>query len=150
MQDIEVLVRALILGDDHVLLAHRIGAGNTFLPGGHVEVGETLEDALVRELAEELDAEMELGGFLGALEHSFPRGAESVHELNLIFECRVRNSDPGVPPRSKEPHLEFLWVPVAELEQRNLQPWPLVHAISAFSSGSEFPRYTSTLEKEEK
>jgi 8-oxo-dGTP pyrophosphatase MutT (NUDIX family) len=145
MKGIEVIVRALILRDSHVLLAHKIGADNTFLPGGHVELGETLREALLRELREELEGEVEVGGFLGALEHFYPTGLGSVHELNLIFECDLRGCDLKAPPGSKEPHLEFLWEPVSVLERRNLHPGPLVEAISGMSSGSAFPRYMSTL-----
>lgn len=37
-----------------VLLAQAIGEKNTFLPGGHIEFGESAKDALVREIEEEL------------------------------------------------------------------------------------------------
>ena len=51
---IHVLVPAVILVDQQVLLARAKGAANTFLPGGHVELGEPMAEALNRELSEEL------------------------------------------------------------------------------------------------
>jgi len=54
MAGIEFIARAVIRKDGEILLAHKRGESNTFLPGGHVESGEYAKDALSRELAEEL------------------------------------------------------------------------------------------------
>lgn len=53
---IRVGVGLLILKDDKILLGKRknaLGAGQWGSTGGHVEYGETLQDAIMRELAEE-------------------------------------------------------------------------------------------------
>lgn len=47
-------VKAIIVRDHKLLLVHEIGDAWWNLPGGGVEHGETLEEALTRELAEEL------------------------------------------------------------------------------------------------
>ena len=57
-------VGAVIIGDEKVLLVkrgHEPLAGQWSLPGGAVEVGETLEACLVRELREETGLEVEVG-----------------------------------------------------------------------------------------
>ena len=48
------LARAIILEKGAVLLAHQKGAENTFLPGGHINIGEKAELALLREIEEEI------------------------------------------------------------------------------------------------
>ncbi len=147
MVGIEVLARALIVQKGQVLLVRRLGASHTFLPGGHVKVGETLEDALARELREECDGDVEVGDFLGAIEYFFEGEEGTVHELSLVFECRLGNHGPPVPPRPREPHLEFLWQRVDRLKEVNLQPWPLVDAVSGFAQGIPFPRWRSTFKE---
>ncbi|MED1478413.1 NUDIX domain-containing protein, partial [Bacillus pseudomycoides] len=48
------LVRGIFIKDSKVLLAQAKGYTNTFLPGGHIEFGESSKDALIREIEEEL------------------------------------------------------------------------------------------------
>ena len=75
--------RGLYVADDHVLLAHFAGADNTFLPGGHIGIGEKATDCLLRELKEELALEnIGVGRFLGAIEHKWEDN-EIVARLSL-------------------------------------------------------------------
>ena len=49
-------------------------------PGGKIEAGETPEEALVREIKEELDTEIKVESFLTTVEHDYP-------EFYLIMDC---------------------------------------------------------------
>jgi 8-oxo-dGTP diphosphatase len=64
----ELVVGAAILREGRVLAARRVrpaaAAGRWELPGGKVEPGETPEDALVREVAEELGCAIAVDGWL--------------------------------------------------------------------------------------
>ena len=67
----EVCVGAVILDDDRLLLirrGHGPAAGNWSLPGGRVEFGETMAEALVREVQEETGLEVALGNYIGHVE----------------------------------------------------------------------------------
>ena len=60
-------VAAVLFQGDLVLLARRDkepGKGQWSLPGGAVELGETLEEALRREVLEEVSLEIEIGGLV--------------------------------------------------------------------------------------
>ena len=64
-------VGAVARRDDDLLLVrrgHGPGAGSWSIPGGHVEMGETLHEALVREVAEETGLEVVVDRFLGWVE----------------------------------------------------------------------------------
>jgi ADP-ribose pyrophosphatase YjhB (NUDIX family) len=57
------------------------------LLGGGVKFGERGEDALKRELDEEIGAEVRVGRFLGAIENIFTYQGQPGHEVTLIFEA---------------------------------------------------------------
>ena len=48
-------------------------------PGGKMEVGETPEEALVREIREELSAEISVDEFLGTVEYDYPKFHLTMH-----------------------------------------------------------------------
>jgi 8-oxo-dGTP diphosphatase len=136
MAGIEFIARAVINRDDEVLLAHGIGEPNTFLPGGHVEPGEYAEDALRRELSEELGVDSVIGEFVGVLEHKFTdRKGRRYEEVNLIFEASVTGDEVS----SVEGHLEFIWANPEEFKARNLLPSSLHGLLEKwFETGKPF------------
>jgi 8-oxo-dGTP pyrophosphatase MutT (NUDIX family) len=130
MSNFHYLARGLCVVDDHVLLAHFAGADNTFLPGGHIDFGEKTVDCLARELKEELGLdEIDVGCFLGAVEHKWEESDVLHCEINLLFQLRLSGIAPSTPPVSCEEHLEFIWAKPGKLAKHNLQPSPLIEYI---------------------
>lgn len=119
MPQIELIARAVIIRDDRILLAKQKTESNTFLPGGHIEAGEYAEEALRRELQEELGSDSRVGRFVGVLEHKFTdKHGREYEEINLIFEVKLDSSK----VEAKESHLEFKWVNPDEFGKENLLP----------------------------
>ncbi|MFV1858683.1 MAG: NUDIX domain-containing protein [Anaerolineales bacterium] len=107
--EIELLVRAIIEDDGRFLIAHTKGAGNVYLPGGHVEPGEGMKNALARELAEEFGATVEVGEYLGSVEHAWEVAGVHSHEVNHFFVAtspELRAIQP--PPFSRRSHRVYL------------------------------------------
>ena len=71
-----VKVVAAIITRDNKIFATQRGYGDFKdgweFPGGKVEPGESPEDAIVREIKEELKAEIKVTGFLTTIEHDYP------------------------------------------------------------------------------
>ncbi len=124
------LARAIIQHDNKVLCVKTKDEDYHFLPGGHIEFGESAKDALQREIQEELGLQSNVGSFLGAVEHVWPEDKKNHHEINLLFGVVLENIDSAQPPVSKEAHLEFCWVAISELQNVNMQPSPLIELIA--------------------
>lgn len=58
-------------------------------PGGKIEAGETPEEALVREIKEELDTEIKVGKLLDTVEYDYP----TFHLSMDCFVCSVKSGD---------------------------------------------------------
>jgi len=84
---------AAIWRDGRLLLVKRRKApeaGHWNLPGGKVDFGESVADAVRREVAEEIGVEIELTRSLGFVE-TF---ADAQHWLSPIYEARIVAGEP--------------------------------------------------------
>jgi 8-oxo-dGTP diphosphatase len=113
----EVAVGAVCVHADALLLVRRgrgPAAGEWAVPGGRVERGETLHEAVVRETAEETGLEVVVDRFLGWVE----RLGETYHYVILDFA--VTALDPARPLVAGDDAAEAAWVPVPELSELRL------------------------------
>lgn len=88
-----IAVSALIFSEGKILLALRRDIDWWNLPGGGMEVGETVDEALRREVYEETRLEVEVAQLVGV--YSKPQKQEVV----LTFRCHIHA---GVPTATEE------------------------------------------------
>jgi 8-oxo-dGTP diphosphatase len=128
--NIHVLSRGVIIDQDHILLCRTLDLPISFyfLPGGHVEHGESIERSLLRELMEETGAHCKIKRFLGCLEYSFEPGHSSIchnHEYNFIFEAESESLKIEKKIPQLETHIELIWVPLHQLSEIDFRAEPL-------------------------
>ena len=79
-----IRVVAAIIRKDNQIFATQRGYGDYKdwweFPGGKIEEGETPEAALIREIKEELDTEIEVGDYIMTIEYDYP-------EFHLSMDC---------------------------------------------------------------
>ena len=117
----EVRVRAVIERDGKFLVCkHRDKTKEYyFLPGGHVEFGETGEDAIIRELKEELVISVKEVSLIGGMEDIFTKeNGEKHHDINLFFNV----SFDKVEDKSKEDEIDFIFLTQEEFLNEKVYP----------------------------
>ncbi len=115
MKTIEV-VAAIITHNDQIFATQR-GYGEFKdgweFPGGKMEPGETPQQALVREIREELDTEIEVGSLVETVEYDYPNFHLTMH----CFLCTIRSGELVL----KE-HEAAKWLTRAELDSVDWLP----------------------------
>ena len=125
MKQIEVLckqseqvraVAAIIRKDDKIFATQR-GYGEWQdwweFPGGKMEAGETPEEALVREIREELSAEISVDEFLCTVEYDYPAFHLTMHcyLCSLVTEALHLNEHEAAKWLGKDELLSVKWLP---------------------------------------
>ncbi|MED5377891.1 MAG: (deoxy)nucleoside triphosphate pyrophosphohydrolase [Acidobacteriota bacterium] len=84
------VVAAVVEQRDHFLVTQRAAGdhlgGCWEFPGGKLESGESLTDALRREMREELGVEVEIGKKIDCVEHAYPDRTVCLH----FYHCQLK------------------------------------------------------------
>jgi 8-oxo-dGTP diphosphatase len=119
----EVCVGAIAIDNERLLMIRRgrgPAAGEWSVPGGRVEGGETLAEAVVRELAEETGIEGVCNELVGWVE----RIGDDYHHVILDFFVTVLE---GHKPVAGDDAAEAAWVPLDQVVEL-----PLVDGLAEF------------------
>ncbi len=112
----ETSVGAVVVRDDELLLIRRgrgPAQGQWSVPGGRVEWGETLAEAVVREVAEETGLQVICGEYIGLVE----RISQEYHYVILDFWAYPMADEPLI---AGDDAAEAAWVPLSDLTDLNL------------------------------
>lgn len=111
-----VVVAAVIERDGSFLVTRRLEgthlAGMWEFPGGKIGSGETHAQALVREIREELDADVDVGALLFETQFDYAERRVSLH----FYRCTLRGEPKALLGQ------EMKWVPRADLRALDFPP----------------------------
>lgn len=109
---------AVVVDDERLLLVrrgHGPAAGTWSVPGGRIEPGETVQEAVVRELLEETGIEGVCGELIGWVE----RIDDEHHAVILDFAVTLLEA---AEPVAGDDATEARWVPLWDVAEMNLAP----------------------------
>lgn len=108
------VVAVIVNSDDQVLLTKRNVPpfqGEWVMPGGKIDLGEPIVQALIREVWEEVGLEVEVGNLIDIFEHVTP-GDDNYHFIIIYYLCTPLYCDVK---HNHDEVAEALWVGRDEL-----------------------------------
>ena len=130
-QQIRPIVICVLRDGDRMLVAeyhHPVDGTPYYRPmGGGIEFGERSQECIVREMREEIGAEIEDLHYLGVIENLYSEGGKPYHQIVLIYEARL--ADPRLYKVStvKSQVEEFsvaVWKPMDEFRTGKARVYP--------------------------
>jgi ADP-ribose pyrophosphatase YjhB (NUDIX family) len=116
MQPTDLTVSAVIERDGRYLMVEEVASGTVVLnqPGGHLETGESPEQAVVREVLEETGSDVECGELIGVYLWIHPQTRQQflriAYTATLLRENPLRPLDDGI--------IAARWLSAADIESR--------------------------------
>ena len=131
-----------VLLRDHKILVQREKDGTEYaLPGGHVQIGETSEEALIREYKEETGAEIVCNRLIWVEETFWNWNGKDAHSIAFYYLISLK-TDSDIPEDYFESHKDncnvlLQWVSLDEMKQLTIYPTFLKDKIENISEHIE-------------
>lgn len=122
MKKPDIRVAIVILKEDKILLVQHKKKGRKYwlLPGGRVEFGETLFEAIQREIWEEANIKIKVGNLLFISDAISPELETKRHIINIFFEGRIISGELKIGHEKILQKIEF--VPITRLDELTFYP----------------------------
>lgn len=116
-------VYGLIVDGEKIVTLRNKGNGKIWFPGGGVEIGEKIDEALKREIKEETGLDVEIGKMVLFKENFFYYQPldEAYHAFLLFFVCGVKNKK--IIPDDKVDDLESKnprWTEISSIKKEDI------------------------------
>ena len=138
----ELIARGICIQDGKILLAYFKTEEYYFLPGGHVEVGESFKVALEREIKEELGLDTSSEEVVSIFEHSWTKKDKLIHEINFLITFSLSKD---IALNSKIEHLDFKWISLEEFSSIRFLPEELRTTVEKLLSGNAIATFDSSI-----
>lgn len=118
---------AVLVKDNKILVQRDRNENEYALPGGHIKIGETLEDGLIRETLEEMGVDIKCNRLLWSEECFWKWNGKQAHNIAfyyLVELCENQEiSDNGEFVSQKDNcNLVIGWMPIEELQNIIIYP----------------------------
>ena len=131
-------VSGLIIKNNKLLLVDMDDNGFLCLPGGYVELGETTEEAVRRELKEEIQKDVKIEKQLGVVENYFiNKYSKKMHEISFYYLMDFVSNDIDdndftlvENDKGRTIKLDFKWIDINDLNDFDVRPALLKNIIN--------------------
>ena len=142
VEDYKLNIRAacLINHNNKILFHKNINSDHYCIIGGRIEIGESSEQTIKREMMEELKKEIEITGYVGTIENFFEIDGEKYHEIMFIYKAEFKeDEDKKIVEDLKNcegnDFLQYEWIDIDKIEEVSIKP----RAIKKIIKNGKFP-----------
>lgn len=117
-----------VLVRDNMILVQRDKDGNEYaLPGGHIKIGETLEEGLIRETMEEMGVRIKCSRLLWSEECFWEWNGRQAHTIVFYYQIELCDEldipeKGGFVSQKDNCNVVLEWMPVEELKNVTVYP----------------------------
>lgn len=122
-------VSGIVIKDNKVLVVDMDDSGFLCLPGGYVELGETTEEACIRELEEEVGKKFKINEYCGVIENFFKnKFNKNIHEISFYYtlvptqELDTNNFTLMENDKGNIIKLDFKWIDINKIDKFDIRP----------------------------
>lgn len=120
-------VAGVLVNDGMILVQKDLNGEEYALPGGHVKIGETLENALIREIEEEIRAKIKCTRMLWSEESFWEWGGKQAHDISFYYLAELLD-EPDIPknggfvPQKDNQNVVLRWMSIDNIPKVTIYP----------------------------
>ncbi len=129
VKDYKLNIRAgVVITHNNKILVHKnINKEHYCLPGGRVEIGESSEQTIKREMQEELAKQIEIKRYVATIENFFIMENKKYHEIYFLYEVEFlkeedKNINHTMHNKEGKEYLQYEWLDLDKIEDYNILP----------------------------
>ena len=112
--------------------------GTLDLVGGFVDMDETIEEGMRREILEETGLEVDVVRYLFSMPNQYLYSGMCIHTLDADFVVRVADD---VKPKAADDAADCLWIPVEDVDPAEFGLTSIRHAVERFLAERLWEKY---------
>ena len=142
IEDYKLNIRAagIMIHNNKVLVHKNINSNHYAIVGGRVQIGESSEETIKREIKEELGKNIEIIGYIGTIENFFELKGSKYHEILFVYKIEFENDEDKkieytLNNKEGKEYLHYEWIELSKIDEYNLVPI----AIKKILKANNFP-----------
>ena len=133
---LNVRAAALIIHNNKVLTHRNINKDHYCIPGGRIEIGESSEETVKREIQEELGKKVEILGYAATIENFFEMENKKYHEIYFLYRIEFADEEDKkinytMHNLEGKEYLQYKWIDLDKIDEYNLLPKCLKDIVKA-------------------
>ena len=117
----------VIIHSNKVLTHKDVNKDHYCLPGGRIEIGESSEQTIKREIQEELGKRIEIQDYIATIENFFEMENKNYHELYFLYKIEFidekdKRIDHTMHNVEGKDYLKYEWLDLDKIDQYNILP----------------------------